>query len=103
MSHNVWVTRDGSNDVDAVYRRDQPALTTTKLLNTHADVVAFEAERQTVEDDEKKVAYMPSVTTANRPSAVGRKTAFFWDDTEAEPCYSDGTDWRRFSDGTVVT
>lgn len=49
---------------------------------------------------------METVTVATLPPAATNQTSLVYVLDEAggpAPAYSDGTDWRRFSDGAVVS
>ncbi len=92
MSHNVAVHRTASV-VDGVYRRVQPGYATEILLNTHADVVAWEAAQQAVLDD--KPNFLGEFTDATRADPTTcNKLDSIWNDDDTAYNYADGTNWR---------
>ena len=96
-----WFQYSG-DDITGEYGADQGGKTLSQLPESHADVIAFRATQVTDEAAAKKCHAMPITTTADRPSASDHKGCHFFDDTLGIPVYSDGTDWRKFSDDTTT-
>lgn len=45
---------------------------------------------------------LPLFTDATRPDATKCEGCIIYSDTDGQPIYSDGTNWRKVSDGSVT-
>ncbi len=45
---------------------------------------------------------LPIFTDTTRPSPTNRKANLIYSDTDGEPLFSDGTNWRKVTDGSIT-
>ena len=60
----------------------------------------FENLGQNIGDNGEVI--LPVFTTATRPTPTNRKAYLIYSDTDSEPLFSDGTNWRKVTDGSIT-
>jgi len=92
----AYVTRDGSNNINGAFSKLQPGIATERVAESVQELIDFRNRPQLV-----AIGGLPTFTDATRPAATDGVGMIF-NSTSGVPEYSDGTNWKNFSDNAIT-
>ena len=90
---NVFVSRDGSNNVSGVFKRPQPGFATEVLPDTNQEVIDFLSLQASIGDTQPQ--FVGTFSDSNRPAAGNCNIGdMIYNTDDNAPNWCDGTSWR---------